>query len=116
MRIISSVLGVLLLSCSSSAMAGDCASNLLGNKLDSRVHYLPFNGQLDASFPDAEVISLVTKSCGISHGVTIHNTACRLLIPNELHSRVCIVETTVGYFFYSQDMMDNTILIFNRWD
>ncbi len=34
----------------------------------------------------------------------------------EGHSRLCYVETNLGYFFVSRDMLKNYIITFNRWD
>ncbi len=41
---------------------------------------------------------------------------CNELIPGKPYSKVCYLESNLGYFFISMDMMDSVNIIFNRWD
>lgn len=42
--------------------------------------------------------------------------SCKDVVPDNLMSRVCYVESNEGYFIMSMDMMENVNLVFNRWD
>ncbi len=41
---------------------------------------------------------------------------CREIIPSQHHTRVCAIESSLGYFFVTWDMQTRANIIFNRWD
>ena len=41
---------------------------------------------------------------------------CKLVVPGVDMSRVCYVESSLGYFNVSWDMLTSTHVIYNRWD
>lgn len=46
----------------------------------------------------------------------ISEISCKDVVPNNSLSRVCYVESQMGYFFISMDMMEGFNVVFNRWD
>ncbi len=46
----------------------------------------------------------------------VSEVACREVVPGNILSKVCYVESQHGYFFVSVDMMDGLNVVFNRWD
>jgi|GEM_PF-3045751 len=44
------------------------------------------------------------------------NDACVELVPGNSASVSCYVEGTDGYYFVTRDMLENTTVVFNRWD
>ncbi|MBL6988956.1 MAG: hypothetical protein ISR65_04230 [Bacteriovoracaceae bacterium] len=41
---------------------------------------------------------------------------CRAIVPKQESSRVCYVETNIGFFFVTWDMLTGVNITFNRWD
>ncbi len=41
---------------------------------------------------------------------------CQLLSPQRFQSRSCYIESNLGFFFISYDMMGHATIVFNRWD
>ena len=41
---------------------------------------------------------------------------CRLVERYSPHSRVCYIETNLGYFLFSKNLIGNAQIIFNLWD
>jgi hypothetical protein len=41
---------------------------------------------------------------------------CRYLVPNHQASHVCYVESNIGYFFLTWDMLTGINIVYNRWD
>lgn len=41
---------------------------------------------------------------------------CKLVVPGVEMSRVCYVESNIGFFNISWDMLTSTHIVFNRWD
>ncbi len=46
----------------------------------------------------------------------ISEISCKEVVPGNSLSRVCYVESNMGYFFVSMDMMEGLNIVFNRWD
>ncbi len=46
----------------------------------------------------------------------IGDIGCVQVLPGKSYSKNCMVESSVGYFFLSVDMLGNVNVIFNRWD
>jgi len=44
------------------------------------------------------------------------HSRCSVIIANEDQTRVCYVETNLGYFLVSRDLLDTFNLIYSRWD
>lgn len=44
------------------------------------------------------------------------HSKCSTIIANEDQTRVCYVETNLGYFLVSQDLLDTFNIIYARWD
>lgn len=41
---------------------------------------------------------------------------CKLVVPNVETSRICYVESSIGFFNVSWDMLTNVHIVYNRWD
>jgi hypothetical protein len=41
---------------------------------------------------------------------------CQAISPRHPHSVACYIETNLGYFFVTWDMLENVNITFNRWD
>jgi len=44
------------------------------------------------------------------------HSKCSNILTNENQTRVCYVETNLGYFLVSQDLLDTFNVIYSRWD
>lgn len=44
------------------------------------------------------------------------HSRCTKIIRNQDHTRVCYVETNLGYFFITKDLLDNLNMLYSRWD
>ncbi len=41
---------------------------------------------------------------------------CQEVVKGHEHTRVCVVESNLGYFFVTTDFLTTAHIIFNRWD
>ena len=41
---------------------------------------------------------------------------CTKIVGNQDHTRVCYVETNLGYFFLTTDLLDTVNITYSRWD
>jgi hypothetical protein len=41
---------------------------------------------------------------------------CRNIAKGKPHSMVCYIESNIGYFFISRDMVSGATVVYNRWD
>lgn len=41
---------------------------------------------------------------------------CRQVVPNAPTSKVCYVESNIGFFYLTWDMLTSVHVIYNRWD
>jgi hypothetical protein len=44
------------------------------------------------------------------------HSRCSKIIRNQEHTRVCYVETNLGYFFLTKDLLENVNITYSRWD
>ena len=44
------------------------------------------------------------------------HSRCSKIIRNQEHTRVCYVETNLGYFFLTKDLLENINISYSRWD
>lgn len=109
---------LLLLLWNSVAVAESCTQKLLGGRFDSNSHHLPEDKYPEHYTARMVVQTFVLQFCGVGFGslVDVTDYSCKFLLPNEVHSEVCIVETQLGYFLHSRDMLGGVVLVFNRWD
>lgn len=124
-------LGLLvLLSQGIQASARDCISNLTNNSLQDTFNYSVHADDVDRDFGKdylAEAIYTVRilterEGCSradINFGQGPHgrsHSRCSKIIRNQEHTRVCYVETNLGYFFLIKDLLDNINITYSRWD
>lgn len=41
---------------------------------------------------------------------------CTNILRDQEHTRVCYVESNLGYFFLTTDLLDNINILYSRWD
>jgi hypothetical protein len=41
---------------------------------------------------------------------------CKLIAKGIPHSRVCYIESNIGFFIVSRDMVSGATVVYNRWD
>lgn len=41
---------------------------------------------------------------------------CKNIVREKPHSRVCYIESNIGYFLVSRDMISGATVVYNRWD
>ncbi len=76
----------------------------------------------ESEFAKEAVLALLNevKSCKESlqkkSDDLIGDVGCAQMIPGKAYSKNCMVESKLGYFFISMDMLGNVNIIFNRWD
>lgn len=44
------------------------------------------------------------------------NITCSYIVPQLEVSRVCYIDTPIGFFFIMPDMQDDMNIVYNRWD
>lgn len=92
-----------------------CFSALLIGNPDSSHHFKTYHhDSFDRKDAEFLVRTLFEEMC--PEVPEIMNSNCRNLMKNTPYSRACMVETRVGYFFLTRDMLDGVHVIFNRWD
>ena len=98
-------------------IALSCTQALLNGNVDSNVYSMGSIGAFDLyHVPAKEAVSnLLHKYCP-KKKVSIDDMSCREIQKGNPDSRVCYVETEVGYFFVTRDMMENVSVVFNRYD
>ncbi len=124
-------LGLLvLLSQGIQASARDCIANLTNNSLQDTFSYSLHADDVDRDFGRdylAEAIYTIRilidregcKRDAINFGQGPHgrsHSRCSKIIRNQEHTRVCYIETNLGYFFLTKDLLDNINITYSRWD
>ncbi len=121
---------LILLSQGLQASTRDCITTLSANgELDS-VNYTLHADDVDRDFGRdylAEAIYTIRaliaqEGCSrsdINFGQGPHgrsHSRCTKVIRNQEHTRVCYVETNLGYFFLTKDLLENINITYSRWD
>ena len=44
------------------------------------------------------------------------HSKCRLIVNHAPQSAACYIESNLGYFFVTQDYLNNINIVYNRWD
>ncbi|EQC44490.1 hypothetical protein M899_2326 [Bacteriovorax sp. BSW11_IV] len=122
------LMAIVLLLSAMGANANECYMKFVddGNH-DSRsfqINDIDLNNDFDedAMSFSKEAIVQVAKSIGCkAHDLGLANKnamgeSCVEMIPGKPFSKVCYVESDVGYFMVSKDMLDHVNIIYNRWD
>lgn len=110
------------------SLANDCYDKFIEDgAYDSRSFQIP-DYQLDNDFESEsldlskEAVVQVAKNLGCHESeLGLHNKSaqvarCQEIVPGNELSKVCYLESNVGYFMISKDMLSNVNIIFNRWD
>ena len=99
---------LITLSCTQALLNGNADSNIysMGNLGAFNLYHVPVK---------EAVFKLLHKYCP-NEKIRIEDMECREIQKNNPDSRVCYVETEVGYFFVTRDMLENVNVVFNRFD
>ncbi|MAF78089.1 MAG: hypothetical protein CME63_14210 [Halobacteriovoraceae bacterium] len=133
MSILKSILALgllILLSQAINASPKDCIDNLMINSNVDSYNFSIHGDDVDRDFGRdylAEAIYTIRilldrNGCSqndVNFGQGPHgrsHSRCSKLVGNQDHSRVCYVETNLGYFFVTRDLLDNFNISYARWD
>lgn len=114
---------VLLLTLLSSIAHADCRK-LVSQGKDSVSYQFFVDHDLREQSEKLEMAIMLVKTvmhtagCTASEveGVTFKSKTCKYLVPEIRNSYVCFMEATEGYYFITQDMLNNINVTYNRWD
>ena len=124
-------LGLLvLLSQAVNASPKECIDNLMIDSHGDSYNFNMHSDEVDREFENdflAEAIYTIRvlldkNGCSqndVNFGKGPHgksHSRCSKLISNQEHTRVCYVETNLGYFFVTRDLMDSFNISYSRWD
>lgn len=108
----------------------DCITTLMGNDTRDTFNFTLHSDDVDRDFgPDflAEAIFTIRtlldrEGCSptdVNFGQGPHgrsHSRCSKVVRNQEHTRVCYVETNLGYFFLTKDLLENINISYSRWD
>lgn len=107
----------------SNLSANDCYGKALNDYSSDSVAYQFFNEDVYGDFEQKGEKAAVDSIRLLEEKLNCHKNAfevkkvsCREIMPGNALSKACYVESNLGYFFISVDMMDKVNLVFNRWD
>lgn len=111
-----------------SIQADSCYMKFVDDgSLDSRSFQID-DREISSDFDDdsmsfsKEAIVQVAKSLGCEESdlgfsnKSFGGESCQELVPGKSFSKICYIESDVGYFMVSKDMLDHVNIIYNRWD
>lgn len=133
MSILKSVLALgllILLSQTINASPKECIDNLMLNANQDSYQFVVQSDDVDRDFGRdylAEAIYTIRilidgHGCSqndINFGQGPHgrsHSKCSNIVPEQDHTRICYVETNLGYFLVSRDLLDTFNVIYSRWD
>ncbi len=108
----------------------DCVTTLMGNDTGDTYNFNFHSDDVDRDFGRdflAEAIYTIRllldrEGCSpkdVNFGEGPHgrsHSRCSKVVRNQEHTRVCYVETNLGYFFLTKDLLDNININYSRWD
>lgn len=108
----------------------DCIDILLDGDTQDTYNYSMHSDDVDRDFGKdylAEAIYTIRllidrQGCSkgdINFGNGPHgksHSRCTKVVGHQENSRVCYVETNLGYFFLTKDFLDNINITYSRWD
>jgi hypothetical protein len=91
----------------------DC-SRIFGNSKNSEVYQIS-KGDLYSIEKSDEAISSLAMTLGCDPAeISVKNEVCKNMLKSDLYTRVCYVETNLGYFFITRDLTGTVNFIFNK--
>lgn len=106
-----------------SAANYDCYKAALNDFASDSMAYQIYDEDISMAFDDngvkasvKAVRSLESKLGCVEKSFEIKNVSCNEIVPGNSVSKVCYIESQLGYFFVSMDMMDQVNIVFSRWD
>ena len=94
-------------------MVGFLCSMLLLSGTDSSHIYL-YKADRGVS-PQNLVEEVLSQKCP-NEKIEFKDTVCKNLVARDSTTKVCYINTDIGYFFVMRDMLDGVNIIYNRWD
>jgi hypothetical protein len=121
---------LILLSQTVQAAKKDCIDRLMSDANFDSATYSIHSDDLDRDFGKDHLASAIytirllidQKGCSrsdINFGkgpLGRSRSRCTKLVGNQDHTRVCYVETNLGYFFLTTDLLDTVNITYSRWD
>lgn len=106
-----------------SAANHDCYRAALNDFSSDSMAYQIYDEDISMAFEDnggkaseRAVRRLENRLGCVEKSFEIQNISCKEVVPGNAISKVCYVESQLGYFFISIDMMEKVNIVFNRWD
>lgn len=101
----------------------DCYKAALNDFASDSMAYQIYDEEISMAFEDngvnasvKAVRSLESKLGCVEKSFEISKASCKEVVPGNSISKVCYLESQLGYFFISMDMMEKVNIVFNRWD
>jgi len=107
----------------------DCYQKISNDYSSDSRSFQVYDSDLNGDFSENPIeyskealLHVVTEQVGCEEKELIFNEkaitleACKEIVPGNPMSRVCYLESNLGYFFVTMDMLDSVNIIFNRWD
>lgn len=133
MNVVKSLIALALLVFLSQGLqagANDCIDTLMGNNPNDSSTFVLHSDDISRDFGRdylAEAIFTVRvlldrEGCSrsdINFGKGPHgrsHSRCSKIIRNQEHTRVCYIESNLGYFFVTKDLLENINITYSRWD
>jgi hypothetical protein len=113
--------GLLLISTAAMAESNYCTNAIIGWKnshsFKLNIREIKQEEPLSLSLSSELVIKAIKSKCTEEEiGLRLEDSLCSLVIPGNINSEVCYLESKVGYFFVTRDMMGSAFITWNRWD
>lgn len=107
----------------SAANAADCYEALTANYTKDSQNFQLSEDEV-GNYDDIEIeyatsaVDGLMKKLDCAVPVIVDHTAseCAEIVPGNSSSLACYVSTDLGYFIVTTDYLENTNLLFNRWD
>jgi len=121
---------LILLTQGVNANQKDCIQRLMGNRVQDSINFAIHSDDVDRDFGRdflAEAIYTIRilidrEGCSqndINFGqgpLGRSHSRCSKIVRNQDHTRVCYIETNLGYFFLTKDPLDLVNITYSRWD
>lgn len=121
---------LILLTQAVNAGQKDCIQKLMGSQVQDSINFAIHSDDVDRDFGRdflAEAIYTIRilidrEGCSqndVNFGQGPHgrsHSRCSKIVRNQDHTRVCYVETNLGYFFLTKDLLDLVNITYSRWD
>ncbi len=94
-----------------------CYDNLLSGSIDSKLHQINIAHMANTEPMKQYAVDGLKQlmlNCGCEP--KFKKVQCGEAIKGNPLTKICYVESSLGYFLINKDYLDNLNIIFNRWD